>query len=441
MYFFYCVLLFLFSGNVESHEQKNPIVILISFDGFRWDYLLKTKTETLARLAKNGVSAIVHNNFVTRTFPNHYSIVTGMYEGRHGIINNYMYDPVYNETFEPHMTDTKWFNSSEPIWITNEKQGGGRLSAVINWVGGNTAIQGRKANFSQPYNRSIPFRTRVDIILNQLDKKPSANFLAAYFEEPDATGHWHGPDSEQIIGAIKLVDNITRYLVEGLEKRNLFDKVNLIITSDHGMSAVNSSRFIYLDDYISCDKYTLVGYDVNAFIIPHKGQKHNIYRNLSMAPHITVYYKEDIPDFWHYRNNRRITPIFVTCEQGYKIFRNSNDTTPRKGDHGYNNSYSEMHPFFIAHGPAFKQGYLSTPFSIVHIYSLMCYLLGVTPAPNDGNVLAVSHILHQNASNYVLLVILCVIAVSVLMLILRGITKSIQSHKYRHFYRLQVNQT
>ena len=223
MFFIYFAFLSLCFGNVET-EHNIPIVVLISFDGFRWDYLFKTKTHTLTWLAKNGVSAIVKNNFVTRTFPNHYSMVTGMYEERHGIISNYMYDPLYNETFNPQNTESKWFNASEPIWITNEKQGGGKLSS--------TPIQGRMANFSHPYNRSIPFRTRIDMILNQLDKKQPANFLAAYFEEPDATGHKHGPDSEQIIGAIKKVDNIAGYLVKGLEKRNLFDKVsfcNLIL--------------------------------------------------------------------------------------------------------------------------------------------------------------------------------------------------------------------
>ena len=225
MFLIYFAFLSLCFGNVET-QHKNPIVVLISFDGFRWDYLFKTKTQTLSWLAKNGVSAIVKNNFVTRTFPNHYSMVTGMYEERHGIISNYMYDPLYNETFNPQKTESKWFNASEPIWITNEKQGGGMLSAVVNWVGSSTPIQGRMANFSPPYNRSIPFRTRIDMILSQLDKKPSANFLAAYFEEPDTTGHKHGPDSEQIIGAIKKVDNIASYLVKGLEKRNLFDKVS-----------------------------------------------------------------------------------------------------------------------------------------------------------------------------------------------------------------------
>lgn len=437
MFFFYWLSLFLFVGSVEAHQDENPIVILISFDGFRWDYLYKTKTPTLAWLAKNGVSATIINNFVTRTFPNHYSIVTGMYEERHGLIDNYMYDPVYNDSFNPKTTDPKWFNASEPIWITNEKQGGGRLSAVINWVGSATPIQGRRANFSMPYNKSIPYKRRVDMILEQLDKEHPANFLAVYFEEPDAAGHRYGPNSKQVIQAIQKVDNITNYLVQGLQKRNLFDKVNIILTSDHGMSDVNSSRFIFLDQYISSDKYTLVHCDVNAYIIPNKGEKHNIYRNLSQVPHITVFYKEDIPDYWHYRHNRRITPIFVTCDIGYKIFHTSNQSSYKLGEHGYNNSSPEMNPFFIAHGPAFKQSYCSTPFSIVHIYALMCHIMGVTPAPNDGNVAAVSHILRPSAISYVLLFILITISLAVLLLMLNGIVRNLRRPVYNHFYRLQ----
>lgn len=237
------ILSFLCFRGSQTHEEENPIVILISFDGFRWDYLYKTKTPTLSWLAKNGVSATIINNFVTKTFPNHYSIVTGMYEERHGLINNYMYDPVYNETFAPKTTDPKWFNAAEPVWITNEKQGGGRLSAVINWVGSSTPIHGRRANFSMPYNKSIPFKTRIDMILNQLDKEPSANFLAVYFEEPDHTGHKYGPNSSQVIEAIKRMDNITNYLVQGLQERNLFDKVSFYLVFLGGNSEFKPVMF------------------------------------------------------------------------------------------------------------------------------------------------------------------------------------------------------
>ena len=214
-------------------------------------------------------------------------------------------------------------------------------------------------------------------------------------------------------------------------------QVNLILTSDHGMAEVNSSKVIFLDDYVLPDTYTLVDDGVNAFIIPHEGEKQKVYQNLTKVPNINVFYKKDIPEFWHYRNNRRITPIFVTSNEGYRVIQNSSKPRPEHGDHGYNNSFSEMNPFFIAHGPAFKKGYCSAPFSIVHIYSLICYIMGVTPAPNDGNVAAVSHILHQSQTGYALLVVLIAIAVAVLLVMFGGIIKNLRQPTYQHFYRLE----
>ncbi|XP_028393102.1 ectonucleotide pyrophosphatase/phosphodiesterase family member 5-like [Dendronephthya gigantea] len=426
-------LLALAVSGVFSHEERKPTLILISFDGFRWDYLRKVPTHTLSWLAKYGVNSSVVNNFVTRTFPNHYSIVTGQYEENHGIINNVMWDPVYHEKFTPSTVDPKWFNASEPIWITNQKQGNGRLSAVINWVGGAVPIHGRRANFSPPFNSSIPFKARMDLVLQQLERNPPANFVAVYFDEPDASGHKYGPNSKQVAKAIQNLDNVTGYLVEELKKRHLLNQVNIILTSDHGMADVNSSKFVFLDDYISNDTYTLVDSAVNSFIIPHEGEKQNIYKNLSKAPHITTFYKEDIPKYWHYANNRRVTQIFVTSELGYRIARNVKDVDNDLGNHGYNNSIKEMHPFFIAYGPVFKQGYQSEPFSIVHIYSLMCYILGVTPAPNDGNLKAVSQMLRSksNPSKYALFISMMVVAGLLVIMMVYGVC--VRKRSPRHF--------
>lgn len=201
------------------------------------------------------------------------------------------------------------------------------------------------------------------------------------------------------------------------------------------MADVNPRKFIYLDDYISRDKYTLVDGGVNAFIIPHKGEKQNIFKNLSRAPHITTFYKEDIPKCWHYGNNRRVTQIFVTSELGYRVARNITDVNNELGNHGYNNSIKEMHPFFIAHGPVFKQGYQSEPFSIVHIYSLMCHILGVNPAPNDGNLKAVSQMLQSqsNPSNYALFISMMVVAVLMIMLMVYGVCVKLRERSHCHF--------
>ena len=206
--------------------------------------------------------------------------------------------------------------------------------------------------------------------------------------------------------------------------------MNIILTSDHGMAEVGPNKFIFLDDYISADKYTLVDSMVNSFIIPHEGEDQNIYKNLSRAPNLTVFYKKDIPSYWHYANNRRVTPIFVTSNLGYRIVRNKKDKNLEHGDHGYNNSIKEMHPFFIAHGPAFKEGYQSNPFSIVNIYSLMCHLLEITPAPNDGDLTAVSQMLKNDSSNIALLVFALVVAAIVWLIVTCGL---IYNHSKRTY--------
>jgi ectonucleotide pyrophosphatase/phosphodiesterase family protein 5 len=198
------------------------------------------------------------------------------------------------------------------------------------------------------------------------------------------------------------------------------------------MGEVDSNRLVYLDDYILSDKYTLVDSGVNSFIIPHQGEEENIYKNLSQAPHLTVFHKKDIPVYWHYANNRRVTPIFVTGDFGYRIVRNVKDKDFELGDHGYNNSIKEMHPFFIAHGPAFKQGYQSKPFSIVDIYSLMCHILDITPAPNDGNFEAVSQMMLQSKpSNYVLFIVAIVVATLILVIMISGLIRNLRKRSYR----------
>ena len=214
-------------------------------------------------------------------------------------------------------------------------------------------------------------------------------------------------------------------------------QVNMILTSDHGMADVSPKRYVYLDDYISPDSYTLVDSGINAYIIPHKNETQNIYNNLTKAPHVTVFYKEDIPGYWHYANNRRVTPIFVASDLGYRIIKNATYNNMERGSHGYNNSIKEMHPFFIAYGPAFKQGYQSKPFSIVNIYSLMCHLLDITPRPNDGNLAAVSHLLREESNNVILYIIAMIFSGLILIIMIYGLIANYRKRTYR-FSRVPV---
>ena len=216
----------------KHDEQKLPIVIIMSFDGFRYDYLEKVKTRTFSWAAKNGASATIQSAFVSRTFPNHVSMATGRYEETHGVISNVFWDPIYNDTFTITSVDPKWYNISEPIWITNEKAGNKRLSAVLNWIGGEIPFHGRKAHYSPRYDLNISSKTLLDMTLQQLDGVPPVNFVAVHLEEPDIAGHEWGPNSKQVRDAILQLDRELGCFFNELKKRNLFDKVSECIIEE-----------------------------------------------------------------------------------------------------------------------------------------------------------------------------------------------------------------
>lgn len=239
------LILFIFLPNREAFAPvtKNikltqPTVILISFDGFRWDYMDKVDTPNFDSIVGNGVKAKhIINTFVTKTFPNHYTIVTGLYEESHGILGNTMYDPVFNETFFIGSSDylkAKWW-TGEPIWITN--QNALKTSAVVFWPG--SEVEGQYPTHYLKYDNSLPFEKRVDYLLKQLEQDDPPSFLAAYFNEPDHSGHIFGPNSPEIDAVIRRVDNVTGYLLKSLRNRGLLDQVSL-----------NSSMFIFNFVYI-----------------------------------------------------------------------------------------------------------------------------------------------------------------------------------------------
>jgi predicted AlkP superfamily pyrophosphatase or phosphodiesterase len=230
-----------------------------------------------------------------------------------------MYDPEFDEFFNKRTKDTKWWDGGEPIWVTARKQG--LKSAAFFWVGSETKIRGFRPNFYVPYNESIPFKNRVDTVLQWFANDVDLALL--YFNEPDSTGHKFGPNSPEVRAKVKEMDDIVGYIVDKFNENKLWNTVNVIITSDHGMAEIDyAHKHVDLMDYIdmsAVDKIPTYGPSCN--ILPKAGMEMEIINNLTNVLHIKVYKKDDIPERWHYRNHRRILPVLVVAEEGWLVLK------------------------------------------------------------------------------------------------------------------------
>jgi len=370
-------------------------VILISLDGFRWDYPDKFPAPNLQQLAKNGVRAkAMIPAFPTKTFPNHYTMVTGLYPAHHGIIANTMYDPEFDAKFSMSnrdaVKDGRWWGG-EPLWVTAEKQN--QRSGVLFWPGSEAEIAGVRPTYWKVYDDDFPNPARVDTVLAWLDlpAKRRPTFLTLYFSDIDNAGHRHAPESPEVKNAIQDVDQLLGRLMNGLKARGIKNRVNLVIVSDHGMTPVTPDRVIYLDDYLDLNKVNIVDWNPVVAVRPREMNEDRIYQKLANAhPHLQVYRKNEIPARFHYQNHRRIASIIGIADAGWTIsrhgLRNTAERLHTTGEHGYDNQLAVMRAIFIAHGPAFKSGLVIEPFQNIHIYSLICEILKLQPARNDGDL-------------------------------------------------------
>jgi ectonucleotide pyrophosphatase/phosphodiesterase family member 5 len=278
------VVVLLMAGNAGVTYGKTSPLLLISLDGFRHDYLeiaqkFRQQTPTFDRLIREGVSVEspgVTNVFYTKTFPNHYSMVTGLYQEVHGIIGNDFYDPVFHETFTMRNLDQKWWNGTGdypvvPIWVTNEQAAGdNRTSGVFYWPG--SEVKGQQPHYFKPYDKTVPFNARVDEIVSWFtDKQRPINFGLMYFHEPDQTGHAVGPLTEAVAEKIAELDGHIEYLLKKFESVDLLNEMNIILTSDHGMETITS--YVYLSDYVNTSLvYTSYGGSPVRHVIPQPGR-------------------------------------------------------------------------------------------------------------------------------------------------------------------------
>ncbi len=385
----------------RSKVIRRSAVVVLSMDGFRWDYPKIYHTPNLDRMAKSGCKAeSLKPSYPSKTFPNHYAIATGLYPDHNGIVNNSFYDPKLDRTFR--MGDRKAVEDSifwegEAIWETAEEQG--IRTASFYWVGSESNEQYRPET-TKTYSSGVPYDQQVDTVFKWLslpaDQRPS--LVMFYFDEPDKTSHASGPDSPATQAVVERLDDVVGYLFAGLakiEKKNGLD-IDLIILSDHGMGLIPEKNQIILEDIIDLKKIKRInGGNPVINLDPEPGASDEVYNKLKSTPHLKVWKRAELPAKYHYGSHPRIGEIVVEADSSYGLeIRRKNSYNP--GTHGYDPDNRDMHGIFYAMGPSFKKGYVQPTFENVNIYELLAHLLDIRPAKTDGNLNVVKGMLKDN---------------------------------------------
>jgi predicted AlkP superfamily pyrophosphatase or phosphodiesterase len=374
-------------------SAPTPPLLLISLDAFRWDYCAKYPEETphLQRLIANGCSArALIPVYPSNTFPNHYTIVTGLYPAHHGIINNEMFDAstqtFFRYTQPKSVHESQWWGG-EPIWVTAIKQG--HAGAAYFWVGSEAAIEGVYPSFWKPYNYSIPFEQRLNDVIQwmRLPAPQRPAVIAFYLEETNSVGHKFGPDSKEIAAAVKLLDAHVGAMLARFRDERI--PVNVVIVSDHGMTAISPERVVLLDDYLDLSSIQIEFYGSVVGLRPLEGSPESVVRALSTLPHAQAVLARDLPERFHLKDNPRIPPVWVMVDEGWQVDSRKHFESVRarysRGDHGYDPALPSMQGILIAHGPSFKAGVTVDRTASIHVYNLLCAALKLKPAPNDGD--------------------------------------------------------
>lgn len=375
--------------------ESDRAVVLVSLDGFRWDYRDRTETPSLDRLVAEGVHAEgLVPVFPSKTFPNHFTQVTGLYPHEHGIVGNSFYDEDLGASFDMEELGSEWWGG-EPIWITATKQG--LRAATMFWPGSETAYDGVRPDVWVPYDGAIRNDDRVDQVLAWMDEPQPPHFSTLYFSDIDHAGHVYGPDSEEVLSAIREVDDALGRLLAGLEARDRLDTVDIVVVSDHGMTQLSRDRAIFLDDHVNIDDFWIAAWGPYVTLDPKSEDATGVLEQLVDLPHASCSDDATRPPELHAPSGPRIPAILCVAEQGWGITSrpwfdsNPNDLTG--ATHGYAPSDRDMHGLFVARGPHLKGGVRHEAFSSVHLYALLAELLQVVPADHSGDRAATQEML------------------------------------------------
>lgn len=379
----------------QAGERQRPVLLLVSIDGFHPDYLDRGRTPTLQTLADDGARARwMIPSFPSKTFPNHYTLVTGLVPDHHGIIDNAMYDAELGRfTLRDRnaVGDGRWWQG-EPVWVTARRAG--LRTAVMFWPGSEAEIGGLRPHEWSPYDPDVTAEQRVDRVLEWL-RRPAfqrPHLVLTYFEDVDLAGHLYGPDSPQVNRALERVDAALARLMHGLHRHGLEDSVNLVVVSDHGMAALLPGRELFLEDMVDPALVQVVTFGEVTGLQPRPGQEEAVAAALLRPrPGIACHRRGQLPPAWRFGSHPRVPEFVCLLEEGWRLRRREQFGPWQKqmesnlGAHGFDPELPSMRALFIAWGPDFEPGALVEPFANVHVQPLLLRLLGIEGPAGDGD--------------------------------------------------------
>lgn len=379
-------------------KRSTPILLVISLDGFRAEYLGRGLTPNLDALAKAGVrAAAMRPAFPSVTEPNHYTLMTGLYPDHHGIVDNTFIDPAMPGLAfgGPHGEgvdhDPRWWQEATPLWVTAERAG--LKTAASDWPGEQATIHGVISTYVAPepsaHDAIGEMKAQTDGVLAWIDlpegQRPA--FIRLHFGAVDLNGHLFGPDSKQVNTAIGQVDAAIGDLIAGLKARGLYGRTNIVVVSDHGMATISPEQLVVLDDLIDLKQVVVPTFGAETGVDPAPAYRAQAERIL-LAPHdhLRCWRRREIPARLHYGSNPRVPEIFCLADVGWSAGTHAQFARyPRlRGNHGYEPTEPTMKAIFIAHGPAFRTGITLPEFDNVEVYPMLAKVLGVKAERSDA---------------------------------------------------------
>ena len=384
-----------------DEQQKKPYVILVSLDGFRYDYIEKHHANFLRKLGEQGtVAESLIPSYPSVTFPNHYSIATGLYPGHHGLVGNTMYDPKTQERYSlgnaAAVTNAKWYGGT-PLWVLAEQQG--MLSACYYWPGSEAPIQSVLPTYYYKYSEKTSIEDRLEGVRAwlKLPEEQRPHFITFYMPEVDHAGHRFGPDAKETFEAVQQVDKAVEQLHQIIKESEI--PINLFVVSDHGMLELDQKNLLKVPFEVNEKELTIAsnGTFVSIFVKNHKDIKkwYTLAKQEADPKYMQVFLKEDLPKEYHFGKEddrfNRVGDIVLTANAPY-YFTNR----PLAGSHGYDpNVVREMHALFLAFGPQIREKNKIASFENVHIYPIIAKILGLSLDLDsiDGNTDVASEVL------------------------------------------------